>query len=107
MSEDSLQDNETVTSKTTKTVTATQLEKDTLNSLVYVGPNVPKEGLNRFRVYRNGTPSRYGELFTACPAIKKLFIDVAKLSDTINLIDKTGSSYHTWYAEAVNYVKGV
>lgn len=107
MLEDSLQDNEAEINKTTKTATATQPEIDTLTSLVYVGPNIPKEGLNRFRVYQGGTPTRYDELFKACPAINKLFVDVEKLSETINLIGKTGSAYHTWYAEAVNYIKGV
>lgn len=107
MSEDSLQVNEPVISKPTKTVAEAKTETDELISLVYVGPNVPKEGLNRFRVYQGGTPERYDELFKECPAIEKLFVDVEKLSETINLIGKTGSAYHTWYAESVNYIKGV
>ncbi len=106
MSEDSLQVSEAGITKTTKTETV-MLTETSVQSLIYVGPNIPREGLNRFRVYQGGIPARYDELFTACPAIKKLFVDVEKLSETINLIDKTGSAYHTWYAEALNYIKGV
>ena len=106
MSEDSLQVSAPAITKTMKTVVMTQLEEVT-NSLVYIGPHIPKEGLNRFRVYQGGIPVRYDAIFETCPAIKNLFIDVEKLSETINLIGKTGSAYHTWYTEAVNYIKGV
>ncbi|MGL5271832.1 MAG: hypothetical protein ACRC7I_15125 [Selenomonadaceae bacterium] len=106
MSEDSLPVNDTIKDDMVKAIIT---PKPTMpaQSFIYVGPNIPKDGLNRFRVYQGGMPEQYDELFTVCPAIKKLFVDVEKLSETIFLIDKTGSAYHTWYAEALNYVKGV
>lgn len=105
MSEDSLQDKTELSAdevaQDVKTETPAKVSK------IYVGPNIPKEGLPRFRVYKGGLPVHFEELFSACPAVKKLFVDVDKLSEVLNLTSQTGSAYHTWYAEAANYVKGV
>jgi len=105
MPEDFLQDKTTLSADEVTQDVKTETPAET--SKIYVGPNIPKEGLPRFRVYKGGLPVHLDELFTACPAVKRLFVDVDKLSEVLNLTSQTGSAYHTWYAEATNYVKGV
>jgi len=77
-----------------------------INSKIYVGPNIPQDGLNRFKVYQNGMPEHLANLFTACPTVNKLFVDVDDLSEVLNQIEQTGTAYHTWYAAVVDYIKG-
>ncbi len=105
MSEDSLQDKTAPSAD--EVVQDVKTEVLTETSKIYVGPNIPKEGLPRFRVYKGGLPAHFDELFAACPAVKKMFVDVDQLSEVLNLTSQTGSAYHTWYTEVTNYVKGV
>ena len=104
MSTDSSQDKTTDTTKTDSSETAAAAE--TTETMIYTGPTVPKEGLKRFCIYKGGLPQIYNDLFTACPEVKSLFVEVEKLSDTLNQIEKTGTAYHTWYAKVQNYIKG-
>ncbi|MBU2701685.1 hypothetical protein Ga0466249_002804 [Sporomusaceae bacterium BoRhaA] len=95
-------DKDQAATKETKTAVA-----EAATTQIYVGPNIPKEGLNRFRVYKNGTPKHFEQLFSACPTVKNLFVDIDKLSTILKQLDQTGSAYHTWYATVTDYVKGV
>jgi len=85
---------------TTSAETATTVEQ-----LIYVGPNISSEHLNRFAIFKNGLPQHMDDTFTACPAIKKLFINIDKLSDVLEKINKTGTSYNTWYSQVQTYLK--
>jgi hypothetical protein len=72
---------------------------------IYVGPNIGTERLNRFALFRGGKPERFKDLFTACPAVEKLFVDVDKLAVVTEKIGKTGTAYNTWYAQVQAYLK--
>lgn len=99
MSEESLQTEEETTTTETQSVTTSS------EQLIYVGPNVSSERLNRFAVFKNGLPQHMDEIFVACPAIKKLFVNVDKLSDTLEKINKTGTAYNSWYSQVTAYLK--
>jgi len=101
MSDESLQTEETAASTTAETVTAAA----TVEQLIYVGPNISKERLNKFAIFKNGLPQHMDDVFTACPAIKKLFVSIDKLSDILEKINKTGTAYNAWYSQVTAYIK--
>jgi len=123
MSNDSLQNDETAavestsaaSVETTSAATATASTSDastasaettaTAKQLIYVGPNISSERLNRFAVFRNGLPQHMDDTFTACSAVKKLFVAIDKLSDVLEKINKTGTAYNTWYNQVQAYLK--
>ncbi|MBP2655889.1 MAG: hypothetical protein H6Q73_3458 [Firmicutes bacterium] len=113
MSNDSLQNEElaaeesTVAAETTTaTVDATGIaETTTTEQLIYVGPNISSERLNRFAIFKNGLPQHMDDVLTACPAIKKLFINIDKLSAVLDKINKTGTAYNSWYSQVQTYLK--
>lgn len=96
---------ESETSSQVSNTAASKKEQATAANLIYAGPPIHKYGLARFRVYQGGMPKHCEELFEACPAVKRLIIDVEKLSAVLQQIEQKGSAYHTWYAEAMKYAK--
>jgi hypothetical protein len=76
-----------------------------VETVIYVGPNISSEQLNRYSVYKNGLPTHMDDVFTACPAIKKLFVTIDKLASVQEKINKTGTSYNMWYNQVVAYLK--
>ncbi|MDT8901836.1 hypothetical protein [Anaeroselena agilis] len=67
--------------------------------LIYVGPNIVAERLNRFAVFKGGLPKHLDELFAACPAAKRLCVNVVDLTATLDQISKTGTAYNTWFSQ--------
>ena len=115
MSEESLTAETTTTSATASTTkvtantaTISEIAATATESQIYVGPNIASERLNRFAVFKNGIPTHMDTVFSACPAIAKLFVPVSKLSETLDKISKTGTAYNTWYSQVTAYLqKGV
>jgi hypothetical protein len=73
-------------------------------SLIYLGPNIPSI-INRFTVYKDGMPKHLDKNFQDCPDIQKLFVPVAKLSEVLEKINKTGTPYNVWYSTVIEFAK--
>lgn len=75
--------------------------------LIYLGPPLPKEGLKRFCVYKNGLPESVKNIFNIYPDAERLFVKVENISKVLNAIENKGSSYHTWYEKLIGKERGV
>lgn len=94
-----------VAAKETNTVTATETTTAVaVEQLIYVGPNIASERLNKFAVFRGGLPTHADAVFAACPVVKKLFVPVEKLTETLEKISQTGSAFHTWNSQVAAYL---
>lgn len=105
--------NETATSAVevveveTTAATSAAAESETVKAdhLIYVGPNIASERLNKFALFRGGKPERFNDLFGACPAVEKLFVDVDNLAAVLEKLARTGTAYNTWNAQVQAYLK--
>lgn len=75
-------------------------------SLIYCGPSLPRGILNQFTVYRGGLPKHLDKHFEGCPALKRLFVPVGNLTQTMQAIQKQGSAESVWAAQVLEHFKG-
>lgn len=68
--------------------------------VVYVGPNLTRGRLLRYRVFIGGLPTHLDEEFQKCPNLKKLFVDVANLNKAEIEIMTAGTPLNKYFAEA-------
>lgn len=73
-------------------------------SAIYLGPSLPSI-LNRFTVYKDGVPKHLDKIIIDCPEIQRLFVPVAKMSEVIEKINKTGTPYNVWFNNIIEFIK--
>ena len=69
--------------------------------LIYIGPNIPKYGLNRYAVYKNGLPSLVEDT-----TIRSLFVDVNQLQSSEERVQRVGTIEHIAYEQALLIARG-
>lgn len=74
--------------------------------LIYCGPSLPRGILNQFTVYRGGLPKHLEPHFEKCPAIKRLFVPVENLNETLRAVKKPGTAESVWFRQALEYIQG-
>ncbi|BFH15916.1 hypothetical protein WJ0W_003282 [Paenibacillus melissococcoides] len=72
---------------------------ETIEQLIYVGPNLPGAGLSRFTVFREGVPAYLADVLEKQPAIKILIVPVAEMSATMTRVATPGTLEHSAYQE--------
>jgi hypothetical protein len=75
-------------------------------SLIYCGPNLPRGILNQFTIYRDGLPSHLDGHLDKCAAIKRLFVSVESLSETLRSTQQAGTPEQIWFGEIQDYIQG-
>jgi hypothetical protein len=86
--------------------------KPILGQVIYVGPHIQKEGLQRGAIFRNGIFPQLYNLIAACPAIGELFLpiaDYAKVRRELNFdiarnMRGTTGKYVAFYREAEQWL---
>lgn len=68
--------------------------------VIYVGPNLTRGRLLRYRVFIGGLPTHLDAEFQKCPNLSKLFVDVGSLYAAEKEIATAGTPLHKYYAEA-------
>lgn len=76
----------------------TNLNKPT--RVIYVGPNLTRGRLLRYRVYIGGLPTHLDEEFQKCPNLKKLFVSFEHIKEAETEIMTAGTPLNKYYAEA-------
>ncbi|MFX3673287.1 MAG: hypothetical protein ACE3JQ_02400 [Paenisporosarcina sp.] len=79
----------------------TPSEKKMPKQLIYIGPNIPKYGLNRYSVYKNGLPSLVEDT-----TIRSLFVGVSQLQNSEERVQRVGTIEHTAYEKALLIARG-
>lgn len=73
--------------------------------VIYVGPNLTRGRLLRYRVYIGGLPTHLDEEFQTCPNLKKLFVNVENINEAETEIMTAGTPLNKYYAEAAKLNK--
>lgn len=73
--------------------------------VIYVGPNLTRGRLLRYRVYIGGLPTHLDEEFQRCPNLKKLFVNVENINKAEMEIMTAGTPLNKYYAEAAELNK--
>lgn len=68
--------------------------------VIYVGPNLTRGRLLRYRVFIGGLPTHLEAEFQNCPNLSKLFVDVGNLCAAEKEIVTAGTPLNKYYAEA-------
>ena len=63
-------------------------------TVVYCGPNLPKLGLVRFAVFRNGYPAHVLKALEKVEELKKMMVPPHKLAEFRKEIERAGSEPH-------------
>lgn len=71
--------------------------------LIYCGPNIPGGALQKFAVFKGGTPGHLVGLIEKCPAIKELIVPVPDLGKTEQAIATQGSRFNALYNDVVAF----
>lgn len=66
-------------------------------SLVYVGPNLPRSLVMKYQVFVGGYPPSMESIFTQQPAVKKLFVPVKELTKAVQEISQAGTPLNKYY----------
>lgn len=75
-------------------------KKSQPTKVIYVGPNLTRGRLLRYRVYIGGLPTHLDEEFQRCPNLKKLFVNVEDIHKAEMEIMTAGTPLNKYYAEA-------
>lgn len=66
-------------------------------TVVYCGPNLPKLGLARFSVFRNGYPAYVQNALEKVEELKKMMVPPHKLAEFRRETERAGSEPHRLY----------
>lgn len=66
-------------------------------TVVYCGPNLPKLGLVRFSVFRNGYPAHVLKAMEKVEELKKMMVPPQKLAEFRKETERAGSEPHRLY----------
>lgn len=64
---------------------------------IYIGPSFPNGKLQRFTVFNNGYTPYMTKLRAQYPEINQLVVPVAKLSESMQLLQRKGSALNVVY----------
>lgn len=73
--------------------------------VIYVGPNLTRGRLLRYRVYIGGLPTHLDEEFKKCPNLGKLFVSLEHIKEAEMEIMTAGTPLNKYYAEAAKLNK--
>lgn len=73
--------------------------------LIYIGPNIAGGLLITNQVFKGGYPSHCADLFIKLPDVKKLFVDVAKLTSAQKQLAQEGTLLYIAYHNVANAMK--
>ena len=73
--------------------------------IIYAGPNLPGGVLQRYTVFKGGTPAHIKQIIEKCPAIQGLFVSVDKFAVTEQSISVAGSAENALFGQVVDYIK--
>lgn len=91
----------TVTKKNTKTATKTTLPA------IYLGPTIPKSGLQNGVILTKGIPNDAKEHAKNCPEIEKMVVSADLAADARVNINKIGTPEHKFFEKIATYVGGL
>jgi hypothetical protein len=74
--------------------------------LIYCGPSLPRGILYQYHVSRGGLPKHLEPHFEKCPAIKRLFVPVESLNETVQAVKKSGTAESVWFKQVLEYIQG-
>ncbi|GIO09668.1 hypothetical protein J31TS6_56960 [Brevibacillus reuszeri] len=77
-----------------------------VETLIYCGPSLPKLGLIHSTSYIGGLPRNMEEHFEKCSSLKQLFVPVERVADTLIAINIQGTAQHTWNESIKSYANG-
>lgn len=66
-------------------------------SLVYVGPNLPRSLVMKYQVFVGGYPPSMESIFAQQPAVRKLFVPVQELTNAVQDISREGTPLNKYY----------
>jgi hypothetical protein len=76
---------------------ATEATPQVVASVIYIGPNVAKLGLQSFQVFKGGTPERLGSE----PVVARLFVPLEDFRRARAALNVEGSPEWSAYRDAV------
>lgn len=87
----------------------TTKQKKVLNKgpKIYIGPSVNHGLLTKYTVYKNGLPKSLDEHLEKCPQLKRMFVDVDKMTEFENEVNDKTSAMHVFFNAVKEYFKGV
>lgn len=62
-----------------------------IDQYMYIGPNLLREGLQRFQVYKGGLPSSVDALKEKYPLIKQLFVKTENINIAMQAVQQDGT----------------
>lgn len=72
-------------------------ETDEVRTVVYCGPNLPKLGLRRYAIFKNGYPAHVKSAMEKVADLEKMMVPVEKLAKFRSETARAGSEPHRLY----------
>lgn len=73
---------------------------------IYIGPTIPKTGLQNGVILNNGLPKDTFSHVEKCPEIEKLVVTMDVAAEARQKIVLQGTSEHKFYTKVEDYLKG-
>lgn len=73
---------------------------------IYIGPTIPKTGLQNGVILNNGLPKDVLSHTEKCPEIEKLVVNMDVAAEARQKIALQGTSEHKFYTKVEDYLKG-
>ncbi|MDX5091615.1 hypothetical protein SD939_10395 [Lactobacillus crispatus] len=74
--------------------------------VIYCGSSLRDGTLHRYALFTDGIPPHLSKHIEACPAIKKMFVPVEKLSATDAAIREHGTPESVFFQQTADYAAG-
>lgn len=75
------------------------------SAVIYVGPSIPKSGLEQYTVFANGLPQHVENLIVKCPSIRSLIVPVRELSEVRRNISQPGHAQSLLFKEINAFIR--
>lgn len=100
---------ENTTAKPVKKVVASEKtvkeQKNSNETVVYVGSSIPKAGLQQFSIFKNGLPASLDPHIEKCPAIKALMVPVSQLTEARRNLATQGTGEYVLNQKIQSYAR--
>lgn len=73
---------------------------------MYIGPTIPKTGLQNGVILNNGLPKDTFSHVEKCPEIEKLVVNMDVAAEARQKIALQGTSEHKFYTKVADYLEG-
>lgn len=97
MADVSKTDDSTTKKVDTQAANTIKVNKPNDVAVIYIGPNLKKNGLNQYTVFKDGIPKSAGDN----TALKHLFVPVDELNKAMSNLKTKGSLLSTFYNQAL------